>query len=157
MSKLQTLAQEALDELRSLVFELRPPDLERDGLCVALRKHVDVQRRLQSREIELDVDADLPADPARDRELLRIAQEALHNALRHGDATHVSVRLARANGRLVLEVADDGVGFDPAAPEVRARHLGLTSMEERAERVGGRFELRSAAGAGTIVRVEVDG
>ena len=77
MVKLRTLAQEALDELRSLVFELRPPDLERDGLCGALRKHVEVLRRLQQREIDLEVDDEVPREPARDREVLRIAQEAL--------------------------------------------------------------------------------
>jgi signal transduction histidine kinase len=86
VGKLQTLAKEALDELRSLMFELRPPDLERDGLDGTLRKHVDVLRHLQDAEIELDLaiaPAELPADPARDREVLRIAQEALQNALRH--------------------------------------------------------------------------
>ncbi len=57
----------------------------------------------------------------------------------------------------LLEVADDGSGFDPADPELRARRLGLTSMEERATRLGGRLEIRSAAGEGTVVRLEVDG
>jgi signal transduction histidine kinase len=60
-----------------------------------------------------------------------------------------------ANGRLALEVADDGVGFRPDVPELRARRLGLTSMEERAQRIGGRLEIRSAPGKGTTVRLEV--
>jgi signal transduction histidine kinase len=155
VSRLQTLAQEALDELRSLVFELRPPDLERDGLCGALRKHVELVRRLQQREIELDVDDELPADPVRDAEVLRIAQEALQNALRHGEAAHVAVRLRADDGRLRLEVADDGVGFEPGAPGLRSRRLGLTSMEERAQRLGGQLRIRSAPGAGTTVLLEV--
>ncbi len=154
--KLQASAQEALDELRSLVFELRPPDLERDGLCGALRKHVEMLRRVQQREIELDVDEVLPGDAARDREVLRIAQEALQNALRHANAEHVVVRLHSDDGRLVLAVADDGVGFEPRGTGLRSRRLGLTSMEERAQRIGGRLELRSAPGAGTTVRLEVD-
>jgi signal transduction histidine kinase len=153
--KLRALAQEALDELRSLVFELRPPDLEKDGLSGALRKHVDVLRRLEQREIELDVAAELPADPARDREVLRIAQEALQNALRHANGRRVLVTLAATDSRLVLEVADDGIGFDPDAPGVRSRRLGLTSMEERAHRLGGTLEIRSAPGAGTTVRLEL--
>jgi signal transduction histidine kinase len=157
LTKLQTLAQEARDELRSLVFELRPPDLERDGLCGALRKHVEVLRRLQSVEIELDLDARIKREPARDRELLRIAQEALHNSLRHARAQHLAVRLRRQNGRLLLEIEDDGVGFDPAASTLRSTHLGLTSMEERAQRLGARLEVRSAPGAGTIVRLEASG
>jgi signal transduction histidine kinase len=154
LERLQELARQALDELRSLIFELRPPDLERDGLAGALRKHVEVLRRLEPSEIELDVDADFESDPARDREALRIAQEALQNALRHAGAERVIVRLRAEDGRLLLEVADDGSGFDPQAPELRSRHLGLTSMEERALELGGRLEIRSAPGAGTTVRLE---
>jgi signal transduction histidine kinase len=155
VTKLQALAQEALDELRSLVFELRPPELERDGLCGALRKHVELLRRAEQREISLHVDDRIPGDPARDAEVLRIAQEALQNALRHSQAAHVDVSVQGKDGRLVLEVADDGVGFRPAVPELRARRLGLTSMEERAQRIGGRLEIRSAPGEGTTVRLEV--
>jgi signal transduction histidine kinase len=156
VGRLQVLAHEILDELRSLVFELRPPDLEKDGLGGALRKHVEVVRRLQQREVELDVADDLPRDPARDREVLRIAQEALQNALRHADAEHVALRLRAVDGRLLLEVEDDGVGFEPDAPGLRARRLGLTSMEERSRRLGGRFEIHSELGAGTTVRLELD-
>jgi signal transduction histidine kinase len=156
VEKLKLLAQQALDELRSLIFELRPPDLERDGLCGALRKHVEVLRRLQpgAGEIDLDVDAEIERDPARDQELLRIAQEALQNALRHAQAQHVRVRLTQQNGHLLLEVADDGVGFDPDSPELRSRRLGLTSMEERAERIGARLEIDSQTGKGTAVKLE---
>jgi signal transduction histidine kinase len=155
VAKLSGLATEALEELRSLVFELRPPDLERDGLAGALRKHIELLVRLQGRWIELDVDGELAAEPARDRELLRIAQEAIQNALRHADASRIAVRLQASGGAIVLEVADDGVGFDPAAAGLRSRRLGLTSMEERSERAGGRLEVRSSPGAGTTVRLEL--
>ena len=157
VAKLKALAQEAREELRSLVFELRPPDLERDGLCGALRKHVEIVQRSQPIEIRLELDAGLDREPARDQELLRVAQEAINNSLRHARAEHLAVRLQREDGRLVLEVQDDGVGFDPAARALRATHLGLTSMEERARRVGGRLEIDSAPGAGTRVRVEAPG
>jgi signal transduction histidine kinase len=152
--KLRELATEALDELRSLIFELRPPDLERDGLCGALRKHVDVLRRLQPTQIELDGDLELERDLHRDQDVFRIAQEALQNALRHARATHIVVRLRADDGRLVLDVEDDGVGFDPDEAEVRSRRLGLTSMEERAQRLGARLEVRSAEGTGTTVHLE---
>ena len=159
VERLQTLAREALDEIRSLVLELRPPELERDGLCGTLRKHVEVLRALHEDKLDiaLDVDDAVSIGEDRDREVLRVAQEALANAVRHAGAGHVGVRLARANGGVVLEVTDDGVGFDPADPELRSRHLGLTSMEERAQRLGGALELRSARGEGTTVRLEVDG
>ena len=157
LTKLRALAQEALEELRSLVFELRPPDLERDGLAGALRKHVELLRRLEQHEIELVLAGDLRVDVERDREVLRIAQEALGNALKHARATRFAVRLSAEAGRLLLEVEDDGIGFDPAAPGARSRRLGLTSMEERAQRLGGTLEIRSAPGSGTIVRLEAGG
>jgi signal transduction histidine kinase len=156
VKKLQTQAQEALDELRSLVFELRPPNLEQDGLGGALRKHVEVLRRLHQHEIQLEIEGESRAEQARDGEVFRIAQEALQNALRHADAPHVAVRLRVDNDRLLLEVEDDGVGFIPDAAELRSRRLGLTSLEERAERVGGRLTIRSARGSGTTVRLEID-
>jgi signal transduction histidine kinase len=153
MTRVQQLAQEALDELRSLLLELRPPDLVRDGLPGALRKHVEVLGRLHDVDIDLQVEGEV-SEGAADGDVLRIAQEALQNAVRHAGARHVAVRLADGGGRLVLEVADDGAGFDPADPELRARRLGLTSMEERAHRLGGRLDIRSAPGAGTTVRLE---
>jgi signal transduction histidine kinase len=152
------LAREALEELRALILELRPADLERDGLDGALRKHVEVLRQIHRVDIDLDLAAGVSAgDGGRDGEILRIAQEAIQNALRHAGAGRVSVRLAAANGGLVLEVADDGVGFDPADPELRSKRLGLTSMEERAQRLRGRLEIRSAPAAGTTVRLEAGG
>jgi signal transduction histidine kinase len=157
VERLRGLAGEALSELRSLMLELRPPDLGRDGLCGALRKHVEVLRPLHPAEIDLDLDAGASAGEERDHDVLRIAQEAVGNALRHSGADRVSVRLARNNGGVALEVADDGIGFDPADAALRARRLGLTSMEERAERIGGRLEIDSGPGHGTSVRLEVPG
>jgi len=152
--RLRTVASEALEELRTLIHELRPPELERDGLCGALRKHVEMLRRLHRVEIELEVDDDAGSGGRRDEEVFRVAQEALQNAVRHGVPARLGVRLGHRDGTLVLEVSDDGVGFDPADPELRARRLGLTSMEERAQRLGGALEIRSAPGAGTTIRLE---
>jgi signal transduction histidine kinase len=156
VAKLQELARQALDELRSLIFELRPPDLERDGLCGALRKHVEVLRRLQPTEIALEADVELEPDPQRDGEVFRIAQEALQNAVRHAHASRIVLQLERADGRLLLDVVDDGVGFAPDDADLRSRRLGLTSMEERAQRLGARLEIRSAKGAGTTVHLETE-
>jgi signal transduction histidine kinase len=149
VERLQDLAREALDELRALVFELRAPELERDGLAGALRKHAALQQRLHGVPIDLEI-SDGGSAGAGDREVLRIAQEALHNAVRHAGASRIAIRLTGDR----LEVADDGSGFDPADPELRARHLGLTSMEERARRLGGRLAVDSSP-AGTIVRLEL--
>jgi signal transduction histidine kinase len=152
--RLQSLSREALDELRSLVLELRPPDLDRDGLCGTLTKHVELVRRLHGAQVELDLDAGVTAGPEGDREVLRVAQEALHNALRHADARRVRVSVRTAGDVLVLEVADDGIGFDPGDAELRSRHLGLTSMEERARRLGGQLRIEPTPGGGATVRLE---
>jgi signal transduction histidine kinase len=154
LERVGTLARESLDDLRSLIDELRPPELERDGLAAALRKHVEVLAPLHPAAIEADLD-EVPADAERDRQVLRIAQEALNNALRHAAATRVELALRAPDGGLELEVADDGIGFDPDDPELRARRLGLTSMEERAARIDGALEIDSVAGRGTRVRLRV--
>jgi signal transduction histidine kinase len=156
LARLRELTHEALEELRYLILELRPPELERDGLAITLRKHVEVLRRVQggAPELELELEVEPPPEPDRDRELLRIAQEALHNAIRHAGATRVALRLATDDGRLVLEVRDNGNGFDPESPALRAQRLGLTSMEQRARRLSGRLEITSEPGTGTVVRVE---
>ena len=154
IDRLQEIAREALDELRLLILELRPPDLERDGLAGALRKEVDVLRQLHDVEILIDIQGGADGGE-RDADVLRIAQEALHNALRHAAPHRVTVTVAGDGERLLVEVTDDGAGFEPADAELRSKHLGLTSMEERARSIGGRLELRSAPGAGTTVRLEV--
>ena len=91
----------------------------------------------------------------REAALLRIAHEALHNAVRHARAEHVTVRVGDAGGGLVVEVTDDGIGFDPDRPDLRSMHLGLTSMEERARELRGRLRIHSKPGTGTTVRIEL--
>ena len=149
LTKLRELAREALDELRSLILGLRPPQLERDGLEGTLRKEVEMLARVHGVEVELVSDG-VPAN-GDNLALLRIVDEALQNALRHARADRIVVRL----GAYGVEVSDNGVGFEPQRSELRSRHLGLTSMEERARELGGRLEIRSAPGAGTTIRLRV--
>jgi signal transduction histidine kinase len=155
VARLGELAREALTELRSLILGLRPPELERDGLEGALRKEIEMLERIHGVEIELRGDGGSTGDGERDLAVLRIAHEAVNNSLRHAAAALITVRLEGDNGRVHLEVADDGSGFDPDVAEVRAKHLGLTSMEERARELGGRLRIRSSPGAGTTVTLEV--
>jgi signal transduction histidine kinase len=155
VGRLGELAQEALEELRGLIFELRPASLEEEGLAATLRKHVDMLRRVHGREVELRITGPAKTAPEDEGEVFRIAQEALNNALRHADAERVELRLQGRDGRLTLTVADNGVGFDPDAPGLRARHLGLTSMEERARALGGTLAVVSRPGDGTTVTLEV--
>jgi signal transduction histidine kinase len=155
LERVQALARGAMEELRSVVFELRPASLEAEGLSQVLRKHVEVLRRVTGQAIELRVASPPALGAAAAGQVFRIAQEALQNALRHADAARIEVRLADGGGRLSLSVADDGRGFDAAAPGLRGRRLGLTSMEERAAELGGRLAIESRPGAGTTVRLEV--
>jgi signal transduction histidine kinase len=161
LARVRELSREALAELRSLIFGLRPADLVSDGLEGALRKEVAMLGRVHGIDVRLHADCpgaptgDGDDAPQRAAEVLRIAHEALHNAVRHAAAQHVTVRLDGRGPELRLEVADDGIGFDPEDPELRSHHLGLTSMEERARELGGRLGLRSAPGAGTTVTLEV--
>ena len=155
VTRLGELAREALGELRSLILGLRPPELERDGLAGALRKEIEMLERIHGVKVELTSGGGGGAAPERDLGVLRIAHEAIHNALHHADASKITVRLREDDGRLTLEVADDGSGFDPGRPGLRSKHLGLTSMEERAKELGGRLEIRSSRGSGTTVALEV--
>ncbi len=159
IERLRELARQALEELRALILGLRPPELEHDGLAGTLRKEVAMLSRVHGVAIDLQVEgwtADASGDGDRDLAILRIAHEALNNALHHAGAERVVLRLASGADGLKIEVADDGVGFDPSSGELRSRHLGLTSMEERARELGGQLEIRSAPGAGTTVALELD-
>ncbi len=155
VERLGELAQEAVGELRSLVFQLRPAELETDGLGPALRKHVEVLRRVHRREIELELDGGAGLAPDQAAEVFRIAQEALTNALRHSGAAHIRVRLSEPNGTVLLIVEDDGVGFEPDSAALRSQRLGLTSMEERAGALGGSLSVESRPGAGATIGLEV--
>jgi signal transduction histidine kinase len=152
---LRDLARAASAEMRSLIFELRPPELESDGLVPTLRKHIDVVRRISHKHIELSEDGYERQPLALEKELYRIVQEALNNAVKHSEAEHITVALASKNGGVAVTVEDDGRGFDPKDPLIRTRRLGLTSMEERAEALGGEMSIKSKRGVGTRVRVKV--
>jgi signal transduction histidine kinase len=162
LDRTRELARESLDELRSLILGLRPPELERDGLEGALRKELEMLAHVHGIEIDLEIEGSVPAagsngNGEREFAILRIAHEALNNAVRHAGADHVTVHLSQRPDLITVEVRDDGVGFDPQSAEVRSRHLGLTSMEERARELGGRLEIRSAPGSGTTVVLLVEG
>jgi GAF domain-containing protein len=150
-----SLLEEVFAELRSLIFQLRPPALEHEGLVPTLTKHLELVERTYGLDVALDADPVGPLAAETEQALFRIAQEAVTNVVRHADAAQVRVRLVRADGTVVLEVGDDGCGFDPHARAVSARRLGLVSMRERALGLGGRLDIDSTPGAGTTVRAEV--
>ena len=151
---LREMARAATQEMRSLIFELRPADLDAEGLVATLRKHVDVLRSVHAAEIDFKENGYRGLEPNVEREIYRVAQEAVGNALKHAKAGRIRVELGLANGTASLTVADDGTGFDPDAPQARATRLGITSMEERAEAIGGQLRIESGP-KGTRVQLEV--
>ena len=144
--RLGELAGEALEELRSLILGLRPPELDaRRAQRDACERSSTCSSRVHQVDIRLEGDGEpAGADPERDLAILRIVGEAVHNALRHARAGEIRVRL----GAHAIEIVDDGRGFDPHAAELRARHLGLTSMKERARELGATLTLDAAPGEG---------
>jgi signal transduction histidine kinase len=148
-----SLSEAGLAELRALIFELRPDALKTDGLVAALERQVAAIRARH----RIDVDADLAPEPAVGIEakeaLYRVAQEAMTNAIKHAHATRLDLRLWHEDGTLNLRVHDNGVGFDPQGDF--PGHLGLKSMRERAQRLGGNVAIASTPGEGVTVTINL--
>ncbi|MDQ3344927.1 MAG: sensor histidine kinase, partial [Chloroflexota bacterium] len=144
--------KDALAEMRTLIFELRPSSLESDGLVQALRTHATAVQRRTGLMIVVDADPierlPLPTEEA----LYRIGQEALHNVVKHANASNASLRIATDGERVRLSVSDDGIGFAP--DQVPRGHLGLIGMRQRADLVGGELRVESKAG-GTLIEADV--
>jgi signal transduction histidine kinase len=158
LQELQDTAQEALAEMRLLIYELRPPILKELGLVAALQARLQaVEGRAGLRtEFKTNLEERLPPDV--EEGLYRIALEALNNALKHAQARDIKIHLRQDEPRrtestgLTLEIADDGVGFDLATARERGG-LGLLAMEERTAELGAKLEIESGGGVGTTVMV----
>jgi signal transduction histidine kinase len=155
LAELRYLTQAALAEMKALIFELRPEALREEGLVAALRKQADKIIARDEIAVELNgPDVPLVLAAPMDEELYRWSQEALANAVNHAQASRIVIDISsEGENGLTLEVSDDGVGFDPSLS--RPGHLGLTTMAARSNRLGGTFEVQSAPGAGSRVRVNV--
>jgi signal transduction histidine kinase len=152
LAELRELAQGALADMRTLIFQLRPDALHEEGLVTAIRRHVAAVSVRAGINIDVYAPVDrMPLEERAEVELLRVVQEALHNCVKHARANHVDIRLAEsveAAGTLIVEVADDGVGFDPHMSY--PGHLGLEGMRERTQRLGGRLTIESSAAGSTV-------
>jgi PAS domain S-box-containing protein len=147
------LSEAALAEMRALIFELRPEALEREGLAGALKHHTEVLRARYGIEVEESLTGEPVTSWESKQALYRIAQEALHNAGRHARATQVRIVLSQVDSEVRLEVKDNGVGFDSGS--AFPGHFGLNTMRERATDLGGRLDIESSPGAGTVVRARI--
>jgi len=151
LQDIRQTAKSALDEMRSLIFELRPPDLQKEGLIAALRARLESVEARAGLQTKLEIEGDGRLSPRLEAGLYWVVQEALNNALRHSAADKVIVSLRLRPEAVELEVIDNGVGFDPSA----RGGLGLRGMYERAEQLGGELSFYCKPGQGTRVRLEV--
>jgi signal transduction histidine kinase len=154
LNEIGQLTRGALAEMRALIFELRPGALAEEGLVAALAKQASALGAREGLVIEVDgPDAPLPIGPEVEEQLYRLGQEALANVVKHARASTATVHIVAADDVVSVEVSDDGRGFDPAA--VGPEHFGLRSMRGRIADLGGRLEVASTPGRGTVLRVVV--
>jgi signal transduction histidine kinase len=154
VARLHELTQGALAEMRALIFELRPGALAEEGLAAALTKQAAALTAREQVPVVVhgpDVAVALPPEVA--EHLYRLTLEALHNALKHAQASRLDVSMRVQKQQLVIDVADDGVGFDPRQPH--PGHLGLHTMTDRAHTIGAELRVESHIGAGTRITVRM--
>lgn len=154
VTRSQEMAAEALAEMRSLIFELRPAALQEKGLAMALSNHINLFRRRQSIDVSLILEGEerLPAEI--EFCLYRVAQEALNNVAKHARAKQVVVHLEVQPDNASLEVRDDGVGFDPTR-RAGAQSFGMIGMQERVAELNGSLTIESAPGQGTAIQARI--
>lgn len=148
IQQLAEQAQATSREIRRLVHDLRPVALDELGLVPALRHHLAQCEREHGLAIGLEADGGQRLPAPVETALFRIVQEAVNNVVRHAQAGRVDVTLKRDVDHVRLQIVDDGLGFDAQLPRSH-RGIGLWSMCERVEQLGGQFEVRSAPGQGT--------
>jgi PAS domain S-box-containing protein len=148
-----SLSEAGLAEMRALIFELRPESLETEGLVAALEKQAAVLKARYEIEVKTILCDEPGASPEAKEAIYRIAQEALHNTVKHARAKIVEMKVWCGPDGMTLEVSDDGSGFDAAGDF--PGHLGLRSMRERALSLGGALDVQSGLGAGTRIRARI--
>ena len=154
------LTKDISRSVRNLMVELHPHQLEEFGLVTAIRSHVEQFTKRTGLGVELNSKGNFPRlTGKKETALFRITQEALQNIMKHAVATKVTISLSNSGGVVRLTVTDDGKGFVPkaASPSPTGSGWGLTNMRERAELVGGSFQIHSIVGKGTTVEVEIKG
>jgi signal transduction histidine kinase len=151
LDEIGELTRSAQSEMRALIFELGHDPVE-EGLVAALTRHAAMLRRRDGLDIDVQGPERLALSPRDQAELFGIGREALANVVKHAGASKAWVHVEARPGRVLVEIADDGSGFDPAARH--PGHFGLESMHSRAAELGGVLTISSRTGNGTVVRVE---
>ncbi len=154
LAQLGAISQQALREMRLLVYQLRPEALRSEGLVGALQQRLDAVERRAGVKAQLVVHGEVELSPAVEETLYRVAQEALNNALKHAEPASVTVAIRAEGDQVELEVADDGRGFDPDGI-AGGGGMGLVSMRERVDKMAGTLAIDSEPGKGTRVKIGI--
>ena len=152
LDRLNQLARGALSEMQVLISELKPEKAVGEGLVPALRRHLAGGRLPENLSVSLEVEGNRPLEFAEEQGLLRIAQEALNNIIKHAQASQAQIRLCLAEP-FWMEIEDEGKGFDLRQAQNSGR-VGLASMHERAAEIGWNLQIITSPGTGTRIRVE---
>ncbi len=155
LEELTQLSREAMSDMRLLIFELRPPILEKSGLAAAVQSRLESVEAKTGFETSFETGGSIHLSPAQESELYRIAQEALNNVIKHAQASRVIIHLVGEAGCVRMTIEDDGVGFDPLTLE-HGGGQGFRNMRERAANIGARCLFESVPGQGTKITIEVN-
>jgi len=156
LQRIDHTSQQALKEMRLLVYELRPSVFRDEGLIGALKHRLQAVERRTGMNARLVISGEISLDEALELALYRITEEALNNTLKHADATLVVVSLTTQDGAIELEIKDNGKGFEPLAAK-ETGGLGLIGIQERVSQLGGELEINSAPNKGTTIHVHLEG
>jgi PAS domain S-box-containing protein len=154
LDRLAQTSQQALSEMRLLVYELRPPMLEQDGLVVALRKRLEAVENRAGIQTQLDVNALITLDPVQEEHLFWIAVEALNNSLHHSEATLVKMQIRLEDNQFIFLIQDNGRGFNVNTAR-QGGGMGLNNMYQRAAKIGAVFDIQSVVGSGTTITLRL--
>jgi signal transduction histidine kinase len=155
LAELQRLSSEAVADMRLLIFELRPPVLEEEGLVEAIRTRLESVETRSGIKVDFYVDGELRLNKAFETELYRVTMEALNNILKHAQATQIVVNITSDERGFNLSIRDDGKGFDASIFE-KGGGVGFRNMQERIQKIGGVVRVDTAPGRGTSILVKVE-
>jgi signal transduction histidine kinase len=160
LDKVEDLARRTTKEIRHMLFTLRPLILESQGLVMALKQLAEKIRETHDQNVVVEAETDVATrlDMGKQGVVFYIAEEAVNNAGKHAEAEHVWLRLKSEDDLFILEIEDDGVGFNVGAVDrdyAQRGSLGMVNMRERAELINGLLHIESAEGAGTLIKVVV--
>lgn len=155
LGRVQTLAQDALSDMRSLIEDLRPRTAAENGLLPALEKHIAQRKDRDGLHVQLSLEGEATMPGSTEEALFGIVQEALNNVVKHSGVDSAEVSLRMTDSSVRLSIRDDGCGFNLREVEKDPQRLGLVGMKDRAELVGGSLSIESAPGAGTCLTIEI--